>query len=224
MKKERRERLSSRRRRTLRRVLIALAAVFVVNRVFMIGLLFPIQAIRHNEERQGTGRTAVVCRDWEPNFRWNFLAYLTGNENVTMFSGADLELYGWSQSPGPALDCSEEAPMHCGLWTIRAGNRMRLYVFGRIDDPDIVRLKIQGSWTTFKDDSDLPTSQTEQEWALEEGDWLEKDGRRYFLAATRAGAEVSWSVQDFTVIGYDKYYYETARAEVKQGASSTFYD
>ena len=210
----------SRRRRTARRVLIALAALFLVNHVCLIGLLFPIQAIRRNEERQGTGRTAVVCRDWEPNFRWNFLAYLTENENVTMLSGTRLTYLGWMDGFGFPLDCTEEAPMHCGLWTMRVGDRMRLYVFGRIDGPDIVRLKIQGSWVTFGDDSDLPTGQTEQEWVLEEGDWLEKDGRRYFLAAARADAEVSWSVQDFTVIGYDKYYYETARVELEQGMSS----
>ncbi len=53
--------MSSRRRRTLRRVLIAAAAVLLVNRIFLIGLLFPIQALRHIEERTGTGRTAVVC-------------------------------------------------------------------------------------------------------------------------------------------------------------------
>ena len=49
MKKEKREVLLSRRRRTLRRLLIAALAVFLVNRVLLIGLLFPIQAIRHNE-------------------------------------------------------------------------------------------------------------------------------------------------------------------------------
>ncbi len=212
--------LSSRRRRTLRRVLIAAAAVLLANRIFLIGLLFPIQALRHIEERTGTGRTAVVCRDWVPEIYKTGLVYLTENENVTMLSGTRLTYLGWMDGFGFPLDCTEEAPMHCGLWTMRVGDRMRLYVFGRIDGPDIVRLKIQGSWVTFGDDSDLPTGQTEQEWVLEEGDWLEKDGRRYFLAAARADAEVSWSVQDFTVIGYDKYYYETARVELEQGMSS----
>ena len=50
----------SRRRRTLRRVLISAAIILLINRIFMIGLLFPIQAIRHFEERAGTGRTAVI--------------------------------------------------------------------------------------------------------------------------------------------------------------------
>ena len=53
----------------------------------MIGLLFPIQAIRHFEERAGTGRTAVICRDWAPEIHGSHLLYLTENENVLMLSG-----------------------------------------------------------------------------------------------------------------------------------------
>ena len=62
MKKEKKGRLSSRRKRSLRRVLIAAAAVLLVNRIFLIGLLFPIQALWHIEERTGTGRTAEIGR------------------------------------------------------------------------------------------------------------------------------------------------------------------
>ena len=43
----------SRRRRTLRRVLISAAIILLINRIFMIGLLFPIQAIRHFEGGHG---------------------------------------------------------------------------------------------------------------------------------------------------------------------------
>ena len=82
--------LSSRRRRTLRRVLIAAAAVLLANRIFLIGLLFPIQALRHIEERTGTGRTAVVCREWVPEIYKTGLVYLTENENVTMLSAVRL--------------------------------------------------------------------------------------------------------------------------------------
>ncbi|MCI9332862.1 MAG: hypothetical protein HFG05_11965, partial [Oscillibacter sp.] len=95
MKKEKREILPSRRRRTVRRVLIAAAAVLLVNRIFLIGLLFPIQALRHIEERAGTGRTAVVCRDWAPEIYKTGLVYLTENENVTMLSAVRLSFYGW---------------------------------------------------------------------------------------------------------------------------------
>ena len=90
MKKEKKGRLSSRRKRSLRRVLIAAAAVLLVNRIFLIGLLFPIQALRHIEERTGTGRTAVVCREWTPEIYKTGLVYLTENENVTMLSAVRL--------------------------------------------------------------------------------------------------------------------------------------
>ena len=61
-----RKRMRPRNRTAFRRVLIALAALFLVNHFLLTGLLFPIQAIRRCEERAGTGRTAVVSRDWAP--------------------------------------------------------------------------------------------------------------------------------------------------------------
>ena len=185
MKKEKKGRLSSRRKRSLRRVLIAAAAVLLVNRIFLIGLLFPIQAIRHFEERQGTGRTAVVCRDWAPELQWSWLTYLMGNEHVTFLTGTYLSYLGWLGDSGAVLDCSEEAALHCGFWSISQGDGKVLYVFGRIDDPAIVRLKIQGRQTVFSEEqTDQVAEETYQEWTLEQEEWIEKDGRRYFLMKT----------------------------------------
>ena len=110
MKKEKKGRLSSRRKRSLRRVLIAAAAVLLVNRIFLIGLLFPIQALRHIEERQGTGRTAVICRDWAPEIHGSHLLYLTENEKVLMLSGTYLTVYGWMDAFGVAADCTPPRP------------------------------------------------------------------------------------------------------------------
>ena len=60
-----------------------------------------------------------------------------------------------------------------------------LYVFGRIDDPAIVRLKIQGRQTVFSEEqTDQVAEETYQEWTLEQEEWIEKDGRRYFLMKT----------------------------------------
>lgn len=212
MKKEKKERLSSRRRRSLRRVLIAAAAVLLVNRIFLVGLLFPIQAVRHNEERMGTGRTEVIRREWDPGFRWDFLAYLTKNENAVMLSGARLTLYGWMDSFGVPLDCTKEAPIHGGIWFLNWGKWSMIYVFGRVDDPDITKLHIQ--WTIEGDeDSDM--------WTVSKtGEWIEEDGRRYFLCAFGNANAANYRLPQ--VVGYDKEGKEIARVELEQGASSTF--
>lgn len=52
MKKEKKGRLSSRRKRSLRRVLIAAAAVLLVNRIFLIGLLFPRYECKSDNPRE----------------------------------------------------------------------------------------------------------------------------------------------------------------------------
>lgn len=177
--------MSSRRRRTLRRVLIAAAAVLLANRIFWVGFLFPIQAIRHYEERQGTGRTAVVRRDWAPEIFKTGLVYLTENKNVTMLSGARLTLYGWMENFGVPLDCTEEEPIHGGWWGMsRQGQDPLFYVFGRVDDPRIDLLTVQvwyEDWAGFK-----AVRRDIFSWGLEREDLLEKDGRSYFLLKSRS--------------------------------------
>ena len=137
------KRLSSRRRRTARRVFIAAVTLFLVNRIFLIGLLFPIQAVRHCEEREGTGRTAVVRRERAPEIGRTGLVYLTENEKVTMLSAVRLSLYGWIEIYGVPVDCAEEAPIHGGWWSLhQSGEASLFYVFGRVDDPDVGLLQI----------------------------------------------------------------------------------
>lgn len=209
--------MPSRRRRGLRRLLIAAAAVFLVNRIFLIGLLFPIQAIRQGEERQGTGRTAVICRDWTPEIYKTGLVYLTENENVTMLSGARLTLYGWMDNFGVPLDCSEEAPVHGGWLSMarRQGGSL-FYVFGRVDDPDIDLLQI----TVRHNDPRQPGG---FEWGLEREDLIEKDGQFYFLVKKYP---VDWRAypSGFTaaVLGSDKEGNILAQMELDQGASTSF--
>lgn len=222
--KKKEKRLSSRRKRTLRRVLFAAVTLFLVNRIFLIGLLFPIQAIRQNEERAGTGRTAVVCRDWAPEARWSHLVYLTENENITMLSGAYLGWLGWLGGFGVPLDCTEPAPIHGGCWSISQDeDRALFYVFGRIDDPDIDLLKV-----TVRHKEEPPRKKDVWQligfdWVLPRGDFVEKDGQSYFLLEKYP---VDWSDYPYgvsiTALGYDKEGNEIVRAELEQGASSSF--
>ena len=218
MKKEKKERLSSRRRRGLRRLLVAVAAVLVVNHVFMIGLLFPIQAIHHNEEREGVGRTAVVCREWVPEIAKSQVFYLTGNENVTMLSGAYLTYLGWFGGYGLPLDCTEEAPVYGGWLAMKKKDRGAvLYVFGRVDDPDIARMEVRLQYTDWKEED-----HTVLTWNSERADWMEKDGQYYFLFRTYPPFD--WTEYhprlDAVAVGWDEAGNETARVELGQGSGS----
>lgn len=214
--------MPSRRRRGLRRVLIAAVTLFLVNRIFLIGLLFPIQAIRQFEERQGTGRTAVVRRDRVPEIYKTGLVYLTENEKVTMLSGARLTLYGWMHNFGVPVDCSEEAPVHGGWWAMsRQGRDSLFYVFGRVDDPDIDLLTVQvwyEDWETGK-----AIRRNAFSWGLEREDLLEKDGRYYFLLKTRPVdfGEYTSSLHT-TVTGVDLAGNVIAEVELDQGGSSSY--
>ena len=222
MKKEKREVLLSRRRRTARRVLIAALAVFLVNRVLLIGLLFPIQAIRQFEERQGTGRTAVICRDRIPEIYKTGLVYLTENEKVTLLSGARLTLYGWMDNFGVPVDCSEPAAVHGGWWAMsREGRDSLFYVFGRVDDPRIDLLTVQvwyEDWAGFK-----AIRRDVFSWGLEREDLLEKDGRYYFLIKNYPVdfGEYTSSLRA-TVTGVDLAGNVIAEVELEQGASSSY--
>ena len=219
MKKEKKGRLSSRRKRSLRRVLIAAAAVLLVNRIFLIGLLFPIQAIRHFEERQGTGRTAVVCRDWAPEIHGSHLLYLTENENVLMLSGTYLTVYGWMDAFGVAADCTPPAPIHGGWWSMaREGRTNLVYAFCRLEDPEIVRLEVLAEYEDGS--SGQLVRQSAFRWDRE---WVCGEEDRHVLFRKRG---VDWSAYPsplyLTAIGYDIAGNEIARVELDQGASSNF--
>lgn len=206
--KRKEKRLPSRRRRTLRRVLMAAATLFLVNRIFLVGLLFPIQAVRHCEEREGTGRTNLVRRDWAPEIYKTGLVYLTENEKVTMLSAVRLSFYGWTEVYGVPLDCTVEGPIHGGWWTLyRKEEPSQFYVFGRIDDPDIDRLNIL--WTIEGDgDSDM--------WVVSDsGEWMERDGRRYFLCSFGNANAAAYKFP--LVVGCDEAGKEIARIGLEHG-------
>ena len=220
MKKERREKLPSRKRRALRRLFVAAAAVLLVNRVFMIGLLFPIQAIRHNEECAGVGRTAVVCRKWVPEVFKTGLVYLTENENVTMLSGTCLSYYGWTNIFGVSVDCSEEAPIYGGWWSlVRLEEGGRFYVFGRVDDPDIDWLE---AYFMRPDDplGEERIGRVHGDYGTRRGDggWMEKDGRSYFLFEADL---VDWNEYPtglrIVLVGYDGDRNAVAQVDLEEG-------
>lgn len=215
-----RKRMRPRNRTAFRRVLIALAALFLVNHFLLTGLLFPIQAIRRCEERAGTGRTAVVRRDWAPEIYKTGLIYLTENETVTMLSGARLSLYGWTEVYGVPVDCTGEGPIHGGWWSfVRLEKAGRFYVFGRVDDPEIARLEV---YFMRPDDpqGEERIGRVHGNFGVRREDigWMEKDGQSYFLFETNL---VDWSEYPtglrVVAVGYDEERNVVARTDLDQG-------
>lgn len=215
-----RKRMLSRKRRAFRRILIALAALFLVNHFLLTGLLFPIQAIRRCEERAGTGRTAVVCRDWAPEIYKTGLIYLTENETVTMLSAVRLSLYGWTEVYGVPVDCTGEGPIHGGWWSfVRLEKAGRFYVFGRVDDPEIAQLEV---YFMRPDDpqGEERIGRVHGNYGVrrEDSGWMEKDGQSYFLFETNL---VDWSEYPtglrVVAVGYDEERNVVAQTDLDQG-------
>lgn len=218
--KRKEKRLSSRRRRTLRRVLAAAVTLFLVNRIFLVGLLFPIQAVRRCEERENTGRTAVVYRDWAPEIYKTGLVYLTENEKVTMLSAVCLSLYGWMEVCGVPLDCTEEGPIHGGWWSfVRLEKAGRFYVFGRVDDPEIAQLEVYFMRPDDpREEERIGRVQGNYGVRREDSGWMEKDGQSYFLFEADL---VDWSKYPtglrIVAVGFDEDRNVVAQTDLEEG-------
>ncbi len=222
MKEEtKRMHLPSRKRTALRRIAIAAAAVFCVNFFMHIGLLLPIQAIWQLEEREGARHTSVVTRDWAPEIHKTHLVYLTENDETTLFGSAYLTVYGWMAGFSVALDCSEEAPLYAGRSYMGRDDGNVWYFFGRVDDPAIETVEVSLRSEEWNETTRTPSYREIRRLTTE--DFLEKDGRRYFLLRDDGewDNETCSSPQP-AAIGYDRFGNEVARVDIEQGISSYF--
>ena len=214
--------LPTRKRVALKRLLKAAAVLLVVNHVFLLGLLLPRQAVHQTEERQGIGRTRVVTRDWAPEVHKTHLIYLTENERATMLSGAYLTVYGWMDAFGWALDCTTGAPFYAGEYSVRrdGAERSSWYYYGRVDDPAIERIVISMQVEDWENGE--PVRREVRRLTANRADWLEKEGRRYFLFSL---PEMEWN-EDGPVksvaIAFDGAGREMSRLEIDQGSHSWF--
>lgn len=193
----------SRRRTALRRILIAAAAYLLITRSLTVGVFLPGQTLRYTEEREGTGWTSIVTRKWEPELHKTHMLYLSENEKVTMLSSTYLTIYGWMPDVGLALDCSQDSPLFAGWWGMSRNGQPVRYYFGRVDDPEISRLRIRLEYETWENE----TAQRHEgaSFALPDSAWTEKDGRRYFLMRE---PEIEWpeEIRKFPVAAaYDAF-------------------
>lgn len=172
--------LPTRRRRALRNLAAAALTVFLVNSLLHIGLLLPIQAIREVEEREGT-RGRVVKRIWEPAVFKTGLFYLTENEDMVFLGSTHFSVLGWAPGFGWAVDCTEDAPLHAAHATSGRDGREVWHFYGRVDDPAIETVEVSLRAITGFDPKGVPVYEERVRLTAPREDWLEKEGRRYFL-------------------------------------------
>lgn len=172
-------RVYMRKRLALRWILPALVFLLVVNQLLGVCLLLPIQAAHRSADLQGIGRTHLVKRRWEPELRATGLLYLMENENALLLTDTHFGLLGWETERGAAVDCTGDAPLYVGQYDAAYEDRMVNCLFGRVDDPEIVRVEISvravgyaGTTETWEETASLP---------VEPEDFIAREEGRYFL-------------------------------------------
>lgn len=221
MKKQKQKRILTRRQSALRAVAITLAAMMFVNHVMHLGLLFPIQAVWQLEERAGIEHTRVVDRSRTPEIQKTNIAFLSENDQATMFSSCYLTIYGWMANFQVALDCTGEEPLYAGASYMYRDDSRAWYFFGRVDDPAIQRVEIS---LCSEEYDEMSHAYVGEEVHRMVGIPLEEQsGRRYFLV--KYNGEWDYEAQSRVcpvVISYDGEGNELNRMEIEQWNSSSF--
>ena len=216
-----RKRLLNRRRRAIRQTLLCLTAVLLIQHIMHLGLILPIQTVRQQEERAGIGRTRVVERVRVPEIHRTHLAYLTENEEATLFSSCHLTLYGWMASFQVAVDCTEEAPLHAGFSFMYGDEERAWYGFGRVDDPRIARIEL--SLQSQMWDPEAEAYYMEEVRRITEIELTEQSGHRYFLEKDSGEWDsYRYSTPQAVAIGYDHDGQEIARREIEEWIASMY--
>ena len=222
MKKQKQKRILTRRQSALRAAAITLAVMVFMVHVMHLGLIFPVQTVWQLEERAGIEHTRVVKRSHAPEIHKTHLAFLSENDDATLFSSCNLTIYGWMAGFHVALDCTEEEPIYAGVSYMNRDEKRAWYFFGRVDDPAIQRVEI----------SLCETEPNKMGYVHLVGDEVhrmagipleEQSGRRYFLA--KYNGEWDYEVHSQVhpiVIGYDGDGQELIRMEIEHGNSSSF--
>lgn len=219
MKKQ--KRILTRRQSALRAAAITLAVMVFMVHVMHLGLIFPVQTVWQLEERAGVEHTRVVKRSPTPEIHKTHIAFLSENDEATLFSSCHLMIYGWMSNFHVALDCTTEEPLYAGMSYMSRDGKQVWYFFGRVDDPAIQRVEISLCETTYDNMSYAHVGEEVHRMAgipLEE-----QSGRRYFLA--KYNGEWDYEVHSQVhpiVIGYDGDGQELIRMEIEHGNSSSF--
>lgn len=219
MKKQ--KRILTRKQVAIRKTAICLTAMFLVNNIMFLGAIFPIQTVWQLEERAGVEHTRVVKRSHTPEIQKTNIAFLSENDEATLFSSCYLTIYGWMSNFGVALDCTTGEPLYAGVNYMNRDENRAWYFFGRVDDPAIQRVEISLCEEVYDEMSHGYVGEEVHRMAgipLEE-----QSGRRYFLVKYNG----EWDREILSaprpvVIGYDGNGQELIRIEIEQWSSSSF--
>ena len=221
MKTQRRKRLLTRRRAALRHIALCLTLMLLIQHVMHLGLLLPIQTVRQQEERAGIRHTRVVERRWTPEVQRTNLAFLTENDQATLFSSCHLTLYGWMANFHVAVDCTGEEPLYGGFAFQYGDEERAWYGFGRVDDPEIQRVEL--SLQSQMWDSAAQSYYMEEVRRLTDIPLEEQSGRRYFLVKDSGEWDSEkYSTPQVVVIGYDSHGNELFRTEIEDWIATMF--
>jgi len=219
MKKK--KRILTRRQSALRAAVITLAVMVFVVHVMHIGLLFPVQAVWQLEERAGVEHTRVVKRSPTPEIQKTNIAFLSENDEATLFSSCYLTIYGWLANFHVALDCTGEEPLYAGVSYMSRDENQAWYFFGRVDDPAIQRVEISLCEETYDNMSYAHVG--DEVYRMAGIPLEEQSGRRYFLVKYNDGWDYdTHSSPCPVVIGYDSAGEELVRLEIEYGNASMF--
>ena len=182
----RRKKMLTRKGRAIRLVAAALLLLFYANFACNTGYLLPIQAILEQKERIGAGKLETVEWRLDPEmeaFLYSGQICLLANSDVTALVDLSFSpLNGW-RAWSETLLTEEEQTLYVGAESFRSifprdrepgepWNEI-VYLFGRVDDPDIRSLRMELG--ARREDGET------LEVTADRAEWIVRDDGAYFL-------------------------------------------
>ncbi len=219
-----RKTLPTRRRRALRRLVLAAAVLLLSNHLLGVGLLLPVQAVRQVEERQGAPHGAVLDRLWTPEIHRTHLVYLTASEKTVTIADTYLSVYGWIGGFGWSLDCTTGEPLYAGEMTMYRDEREGTVCcyYGRVDDPTIETVTISERGELYDETTKTAYWEEAARLTAEPEDFLERKGYRCFLLSHIITDWPYDSGRHAWATGYDAAGNVVAEFEIQEGTHSYF--
>lgn len=220
----RRKKLPTRRREALRHAVRALILLLVVQNLLHIGLLLPVQAIHMAEEREGVRGTRVLRRHWEPDIYKTSLFYLSASENAVILSDAYLTFLGWRPQFGAALGCTGGGPLYAAERSVSRHEEpgRHMFFYGRADDPAITTVELSLRYISGCDREGKNLYQEHVRLTVQGENWIEADGRRYFLLPYELEDWPYESGQYTFAVGRDAAGETVAEFWITEGASASY--
>lgn len=185
----RKKRVYTRRQKALRRIAQAIVCVLVVNYLCMEFFILPRQAVYKKTEKFGMYPVQVVTHFWTKDLNAE-LAYFTAAKNAVGLTAVKYwPIYGWYADSATVVDCSGDEAFHAD-WTVRGEQVKEVIFFGRLEDWSICRVE-------------LTAERDEKKVMMTVEDFIQEDGKRYFLGRMEWKSKVQMKAFRVTATAYD---------------------